>query len=49
VVHFKRQVYRRALCELVPLMFPELEQDRTGGGEGCRVTDPIIHSPVPSR
>ena len=49
VVHFKRQVYRRALCELVPLMFPELEQDRAGGGEGCRVTDPIIHSPVPSR
>ncbi|MGM0554266.1 MAG: RNA pyrophosphohydrolase [Pseudomonadota bacterium] len=28
VVHFKRQVYRRALCELVPLMFPELD---TGG------------------
>ncbi|MFO8152900.1 RNA pyrophosphohydrolase [Thioalkalivibrio sp.] len=24
VVHFKRSVYRRALCELVPLMFPEL-------------------------
>ncbi|MFO8004967.1 RNA pyrophosphohydrolase [Thioalkalivibrio sp.] len=24
VVHFKKSVYRRALCELVPLMFPEL-------------------------
>nr|WP_296749079.1 RNA pyrophosphohydrolase [Thioalkalivibrio sp.] len=24
VVQFKRSVYRRALCELVPLMFPEL-------------------------
>ena len=28
VVYFKRNVYRRALCELVPLMFPELAQDR---------------------
>lgn len=27
VVHFKRSVYRRALCELVPLMFPELVRD----------------------
>ncbi|WP_018872756.1 RNA pyrophosphohydrolase [Thioalkalivibrio sp. ALJ16] len=36
VVHFKRQVYRRALCELVPLMFPELEGGRasTGGARG---------------
>ncbi|AGA35085.1 Adenosine (5')-pentaphospho-(5'')-adenosine pyrophosphohydrolase [Thioalkalivibrio nitratireducens DSM 14787] len=27
VVYFKRDVYRRALCELVPLMFPELARD----------------------
>lgn len=30
VVYFKRSVYRRALCELVPLMFPEL----AGGSDG---------------
>lgn len=29
VVYFKRSVYRRALCELVPLMFPELARTRS--------------------
>jgi len=28
VVYFKRNVYRRALCELVPLMFPERVRQR---------------------
>jgi putative (di)nucleoside polyphosphate hydrolase len=32
VVHFKRSVYRRALCELVPLMFPEAMGPRNGCG-----------------
>lgn len=29
VVYFKRDVYRKALCELVPLMFPDLMESST--------------------
>jgi len=36
VVYFKRNVYRRALCELVPLMFPELAQRNSTGVAGYR-------------
>ncbi|WP_196799382.1 MULTISPECIES: RNA pyrophosphohydrolase [unclassified Thioalkalivibrio] len=35
VVHFKRNVYRRALCELVPLMFPELQRDGDAAPPSC--------------
>jgi putative (di)nucleoside polyphosphate hydrolase len=39
VVYFKRDVYRRALCELVPLMFPELA--REPGNPRCKISREI--------